>query len=137
MLSDKLKTEIKNAYQALVDSRELSPRWGQRQMIAEVANALGDADALEAIAVVEAGTGTGKTIAYTVAALPIARARDKTLVIATATVALQEQLIYRDLPDILTHSGLSFSVQLAKGRGRYVCLQKLDNHLAGSAAHPH
>lgn len=108
MLSDKLKTEIKNAYQALVDSRELSPRWGQRQMIAEVANALGDADALEAIAVVEAGTGTGKTIAYTVAALPIARARDKTLVIATATVALQEQLIYRDLPDILTHSGLSF-----------------------------
>ena len=100
MLSDKLKTEIKNAYQALIDNRELSPRWGQRQMIAEVANALGDADALEAIAVVEAGTGTGKTIAYTVAALPIARARDKTLVIASATVALQEQLIYRDLPDI-------------------------------------
>lgn len=134
MLSDKLKTEIKNAYQALIDNRELSPRWGQRQMIAEVANALGDADALEAIAVVEAGTGTGKTIAYTVAALPIARARDKTLVIASATVALQEQLIYRDLPDILAHSGLSFSVQLAKGRGRYVCLHKLDNHLAGSAA---
>lgn len=103
-------------------------------MIAEVANALGDPDAPEPIAVVEAGTGTGKTIAYTVAALPVARALNKTLVIATATVALQEQLIHRDLPDILKHSGLNFSVALAKGRGRYVCLQKLDNHLAGASA---
>lgn len=134
MLPDALKTEIRQAYQQLIDNRELSPRWGQRQMIAEVANALGDPDAPEPIAVVEAGTGTGKTIAYTVAALPTARALGKTLVIATATVALQEQLIHRDLPDILKHSGLNFSVALAKGRGRYVCLQKLDNHLAGASA---
>ena len=54
--------------------------------------------------------------------------------ISTATVALQEQLIYRDLPDIRTHSGLKFTVRLAKGRGRYVCLQKLDSHLAGTFA---
>ena len=134
MLPDALKTEIRSAYQQLIDNRGLSPRWGQRQMIAEVANALGDPDAPEPIAVVEAGTGTGKTIAYTVAALPTARALDKTLVIATATVALQEQLIHRDLPDILKHSGLNFSVALAKGRGRYVCVQKLDNHLAGASA---
>ncbi len=136
MLPDALKEEIRAAYQALIDSRELNPRWGQRQMIAEVANALGDPSSPEAIAVVEAGTGTGKTIAYTIAALPIARARGKTLVIATATIALQEQLIQRDLPDILKHSGLDFSVQLAKGRGRYVCLQKLENHMAGSSAPP-
>lgn len=134
MLADALKQDIRDAYQHLVDSRGLTPRWGQRQMIAEIANALGDPDAPEAIAVVEAGTGTGKTIAYTMAALPVARARGKTLVMATATVALQEQLIYRDLPDIQAHSGLKFSVQLAKGRGRYVCLQKLDNHLAGASA---
>ena len=134
MLPDALKAEIRNAYQQLIENRGLSSRWGQRQMIAEVANALGDPDAPEPIAVVEAGTGTGKTIAYTVAALPAARAMDKTLVIATATVALQEQLIHRDLPDILKHSGLNFSVALAKGRGRYVCLQKLDNHLAGASA---
>jgi ATP-dependent DNA helicase DinG len=102
-------------------------------MIAEIANALGDPDAPEPIAVVEAGTGTGKTIAYTLAALPLARAKQKKLVIATATVALQEQLINKDLPDILRHSGLSFSVQLAKGRGRYVCVQKLDQHMAGLA----
>lgn len=132
MLPDTIKERIREAYQTLVEQRELKPRWGQRQMIAEVANALGDPDLPQSIAVVEAGTGTGKTIAYTIAALPVASARDKTLVIATATVALQEQLIYRDLPDILNHSGLDFQVSLAKGRGRYVCLQKIDNHLAGA-----
>jgi len=132
LLDDTLKASIREAYQTLVTKRQLKPRWGQRQMIAEVANALGDPDAPQPIAVVEAGTGTGKTIAYTVAALPVARARHKTLVIATATVALQEQLLYRDLPDILTHSGLDFTVSLAKGRGRYACLQKIDHHLAGA-----
>ena len=132
MLDDTLKASIREAYQTLVTKRQLKPRWGQRQMIAEVANALGDPDAPQPIAVVEAGTGTGKTIAYTVAALPVARARHKTLVIATATGALQEQLLYRDLPDILTHSGLDFTVSPAKGRGRYACLQKIDHHLAGA-----
>ncbi|MGI9322713.1 MAG: ATP-dependent DNA helicase DinG, partial [Pseudomonadales bacterium] len=75
---------------------------------------------------VEAGTGTGKTIAYTLAAIPVARAYKKTIVIATATIALQEQIVYQDLPDILKHSGLEFSFVLAKGRRRYLCLSKLD-----------
>lgn len=133
MLAEDLKQEIRAAYQRLIEQRGLKPRWGQRQMIAAVATSLGDPDQSEAIAVVEAGTGTGKTIAYTIAALPVARERKKTLVIATATVALQEQLIFRDLPDILKHSGMDFSVSLAKGRGRYACLQKIDNQLAGTS----
>ena len=74
-------------------------------MIAEVANAFGDTEASSFLAI-EAGTGTGKTIAYTIAALPVAKARSKTLIIATATVALQEQLIFKDLPEIKRHSGL-------------------------------
>ncbi|MFL2502789.1 MAG: ATP-dependent DNA helicase DinG [Luminiphilus sp.] len=85
---------------------------------------------------VEAGTGTGKTIAYLVAALPIARARAKKLVVASATVALQEQLLFRDLPDVMKHSGLSFDAALAKGRGRYVCLLKLDHQLSDRGADP-
>ncbi|MCP4517746.1 MAG: ATP-dependent DNA helicase DinG, partial [Delftia sp.] len=100
-------------------------RWGQRQMIAEVANALADPEAETPIAVVEAGTGTGKTIAYLVAALPVARARGKKLVVASATVALQEQLLFRDLPDVMQHSGLNFDAALAKGRGRYLCPRNL------------
>jgi ATP-dependent DNA helicase DinG len=104
-------------------------------MIAEVSKVLArdGFDTKPAIGVIEAGTGTGKTIAYTIAAVPIARARDKRLVISTATVALQEQLIYQDLPDIARLSGLEFSVALAKGRRRYVCLAKLDQALNQSS----
>ena len=136
MIDEGLQAEIRAAYQKLTESLDLVPRWGQRQMIAEVANALADPDAETPIAVVEAGTGTGKTIAYLVAALPIARARAKKLVVASATVALQEQLLFRDLPDVMKHSGLSFDAALAKGRGRYVCLLKLDHQLSDRGADP-
>ena len=136
MIDEGLQAEIRAAYQELTDSLNLVPRWGQRQMIAEVANALADPEAETPIAVVEAGTGTGKTIAYLVAALPVARARGKKLVVASATVALQEQLLFRDLPDVMQHSGLNFDAALAKGRGRYVCLLKLDHQLSDQGADP-
>ena len=86
MLSDELKDSIRAAYSAIVDNNQLTPRWGQRQMIAEIANTLGripaagdaaDVEAGPAVCVIEAGTGTGKTIAYSVAAIPIARALGK------------------------------------------------------------
>lgn len=136
MLSDALKDDISKAYKALLKQRSLTPRWGQRLMIADVANALSRIDVEgegSPIAVVEAGTGTGKTIAYTVAAVPIAKAKEKKLVVATATVALQEQFYNKDLPDILEHSDLDFSYALAKGRRRYLCLSKLDQQLAAGA----
>ena len=136
MIDAALQDEIRTAYQQLTDSLNLVPRWGQRQMIAEVANALADAEAETPIAVVEAGTGTGKTIAYLVAALPVARARGKKLVVASATVALQEQLLLRDLPDVSASSGLAFNAVLAKGRGRYICLLKLDHQLSEQGADP-
>ena len=136
MIDEGLQAEIRAAYQELTDSLNLVPRWGQRQMIAEVANALADPEAETPIAVVEAGTGTGKTIAYLVSALPVARARGKKLVLASATVALQEQLLLRDLPDVMWHSGLTFDAVLAKGRGRYVCLLKLDHQLSDQGADP-
>ena len=62
MIDEDLQAEIRTAYQELTDSLSLVPRWGQRQMIAEVANALADPEAETPIAVVEAGTGTGKTL---------------------------------------------------------------------------
>ena len=136
MIEESLQDSIRNAYQQLIDALGLKPRWGQRQMIAEVANALGDPEAQIPIAVVEAGTGTGKTIAYLVATLPVARARGKRVVVASATVALQEQLLLRDLPDLMRHSGFEFQAALAKGRGRYVCLLKLDHQLSGVDSEP-
>lgn len=128
MLTEALRETIQTAYSTLLQSRDLKPRYGQRLMIAEVAKTL--SRPRDRIAVIEAGTGTGKTIAYTLAAVPVARALEKTLVISTATVALQEQIVHKDLPDIQQHSGLSFSYTLAKGRGRYLCLSKLDQLLA-------
>lgn len=137
MLTDALKDTIRDAYTAIIESKSLTPRWGQRQMIAEIANTLGripgpgeTATEGSAVCVIEAGTGTGKTIAYAVSAIPIAQALDKRLIVATATVALQEQFVNKDLPDIRQSSGLEFSYALAKGRRRYVCLSKLDRHLA-------
>jgi len=138
-LSEAEKTDIRDAYAAMIEARALAPRWGQRQMVAEVARAFGRVGATGAdsdesggapIAVIEAGTGTGKTIAYLIPGLVMARSRGKRLVIATATVALQEQLLHKDLPDIRAGSGLDFDYVLAKGRRRYLCLSQLDRLLA-------
>jgi ATP-dependent DNA helicase DinG len=133
LLDEATKQAIRDAYFRLMEEKSLSPRWGQRQMIAEIANTLariGEDDPDHSPhCVIEAGTGTGKTIAYAVAAIPVAQALGKTLTISTATIALQEQLVHKDLPDIRHHSGLQFSFVLAKGRRRYVCLSRLDKLL--------
>ena len=132
------KQAIRDAYGALMDARELRPRWGQRQMIAEVANTLaqvaGDSSGADApaIAVIEAGTGTGKTIAYALPAIILARDLGKRLIVSTATVALQEQLVNKDLPDLQAGTELDFSFVLAKGRRRYLCLSQLDRLIASS-----
>ena len=143
MLSEELKGTIREAYNAIIECKSLTPRWGQRQMIAEIANTLAhiplpgeDSTGPPAVCVIEAGTGTGKTIAYAVAAIPMAQALGKRLIVATATIALQEQFVNKDLPDIRQSSGLDFSFTLAKGRRRYVCLSKLDRVLADGQGEP-
>ncbi len=126
-IPDSVKNEIQTAYSTYLENKGFKARYGQRLMIAEIAKGLFDVDGSDrAISVVEAGTGTGKTIAYLLAALPVARQLGKKLVISTATVALQEQIVSKDLPDLAAHSGLEFSFSLVKGRGRYLCLSKLD-----------
>ncbi|PVZ20092.1 MULTISPECIES: ATP-dependent DNA helicase DinG [unclassified Pseudomonas] len=134
MLSNELKSTIQGAYSRFLEAKQLKPRYGQRLMIAEVAKVLGAIPQDDeghrlgepAVVAVEAGTGTGKTVAYSLAAIPAAKAAGKRLVIATATVALQEQIVHKDLPDIARNAGLGFTYALAKGRGRYLCLSKLD-----------
>ena len=127
LLSDDLKDAIQSAYRAWLGARGFKARRGQREMIAYVAKALtGDAPRM---AVIEAGTGTGKTAAYAIATIPTAKALGKTVIISTATVALQEQVTLNDIPDLKENAGLKFGVSLAKGRGRYLCLKRLDDHL--------
>jgi len=93
-------------------------REGQRQMTSAVATAIRDGGHV----VVQAGTGTGKSLAYLV---PTALA-GKTTIVATATKALQDQLAGKDLPFLsnLIPGGVDFAV--LKGRSNYLCLQRLD-----------
>ncbi len=144
MLDEALKGEIQAAYRRVLEGLELTPRYGQRLMIAEIARTLGGIEVDDAgkrvgnehVCVLEAGTGTGKTLAYLLAALPVAKARGKRLVVATATVALQEQVLHQDLPALKAHSGIDFGYALAKGRGRYVCVARLDQTLEGVEENP-
>ena len=133
VLDDALKERIQSAYRTWLGAREFKPRRGQREMIATIARVLTRGEGERRVAAIEAGTGTGKTAAYCIAAIPIAKALNKRLVIATATVALQEQIVLRDLPDLAQRTGLQFSYALAKGRQRYVCLKRLDDRLRTDA----
>ena len=126
LLDDQLRNTIQQGYRDFLNSRSLKARLGQKQMIAAIANTLGNSDADNRLAVIEAGTGTGKTVAYLIAALPLARYLDKTVVVATGTVALQEQLIHKDLPDLQQACDWDYGVALVKGRGRYACNLRLE-----------
>jgi ATP-dependent DNA helicase DinG len=76
------------------------------------------------ILVIEAGTGTGKSLAYLVPAIHWSRAHGERVVISTNTINLQEQLIRVDLPLLAEHLGVTFRAALVKGRGNYLCLRK-------------
>lgn len=77
--------------------------------------------------VVQAGTGTGKTLAYLVPAILSGRRT----VVSTATKALQDQLSTKDLPFLSEHLDRPFSYAVLKGRSNYLCLQRLDEALDG------
>lgn len=87
-----------------------------------------------AISVVQAGTGVGKSAAYAATVIPLALAHQKRVILSTATVALQEQLMAKDLPALSSALPQPFTFALAKGRGRYVCRLKLDQLSGGDAA---
>ena len=76
-------------------------------------------------ALVESGTGTGKSIAYLVPAILWASNTGNKVVISTNTINLQEQLIHKDLPSLINSLDMEFRYCLVKGRSNYVCLRKL------------
>ena len=123
MLADSTKDAIRAAYARIKEGLPgFRARASQGRMIAEVAKALASAGG---VAVIEAPTGTGKSMAYLVAGHEVARCQKKKLLIATATVALQEQLVQRDIPLYLKLNDMEAKVALAKGRGRYLCPRNL------------
>ena len=122
------KTGIRAALEGLRQSPGFKSRGAQNAMIAIAARALG---ASGGGAVIEAPTGVGKSLGYLAAGVPIALAHKRPLVIATATVSLQEQLVQRDIPRFLADTGLVATVAIAKGRQRYACLRNLAESAGG------
>jgi len=83
----------------------------------------------DAIGVAEAGTGVGKSFAYLLPALEFAAKTDERVVISTATITLQQQLFSKDIPLVKSATGSEVKVVLVKGRGNYLCFQRLESAL--------
>ena len=129
MLTPKLKQQIRSSFDgAKTQLNNFSNRSSQNKMIAEISKTLmGEYPDSNPIICVEAPTGTGKTMAYLVSCLPIAKALKKKLIIASANVALQEQILNKDIVEATKYSSVDFEFALAKGRSRYVCIRNLIN----------
>lgn len=149
MSAQQWASQALQSFDAVVQSTAgFRPREGQRRMAEQVARTFsqaqlgkpeegeggGDEPPRRAIAVVQAGTGVGKSLAYGAPAIALALARGTRVVISTATVALQEQLVHKDLPALAARLEQPFGFALAKGRGRYVCKLKLERLAGGAAA---
>ncbi len=97
------------------------PRDSQVQMLSAVAESFNESQ----IAVIEAGTGTGKSFAYLIPALAWAASNEERVVISTATITLQQQLIEKDIPEVQKILGTNEKAVLVKGRGNYLCPLRL------------
>ncbi len=129
MLTPKLKQQIRSSFDGAKNQlNNYSNRSSQNKMIAEISKTLmGEYPDSNRIICVEAPTGTGKTLAYLVSCLPIAKVLKKKLIIASANVALQEQILNKDIVEATKYSSVDFEFALAKGRSRYVCIRNLIN----------
>ncbi len=119
---DSERASVREVLAAAVDALGGQERPGQIAMAEAVGDALADRRHL----VVQAGTGTGKSLAYLVPAL----LHDERVVVATATLALQHQLVERDIPRLVeavgtAHPEVDTSYAVLKGRSNYACLHRI------------
>lgn len=103
-------------------------RPAQRQMIEEVQASL----ASDRHLIIEAGTGTGKSLGYLIPSLYHGIREDKKMIVSTHTINLQEQLRQRDIPLLQDIVPVSFRASILKGRSRYLCLRKFEQKLQQS-----
>ncbi len=103
----------------------LEYRAGQMQMAEEVYSAFSS----DRISLVEAGTGTGKTLAYLIPSLFHARKAEQPVVISTQTIQLQQQIMEKEIPILRELLPFSFQTAVMKGRKHYICLQKFEHVL--------
>lgn len=116
-----LKT-LKNQGPLSQSIKGFESREEQQKMMLNILSAYNEGE----IALIEAGTGTGKSFAYLIPAILFAAQNKERTVISTHTIALQEQLLLKDIPIILKALNIDLKVVLVKGMGNYVCLRKLE-----------
>jgi len=123
--SSEVASDVLDLLHSVVDGIGGEPREGQDRMACAVSSAISDDRHL----LVQAGTGTGKSIGYLIPAIAHIRQGGGPVVIATATLALQHQLVARDLPAVdaaLLGAGIEpVSWAVLKGRANYLCRQRL------------
>lgn len=126
MADDLTPQRVEELLGTAVESLGGETREGQQHMAAAVANALSNGEH----ALIQAGTGTGKSLGYLVPAVAHAAATGERIVISTATLALQRQIYTKDLPLVLdaleAEIGSRPAVGLFKGRSNYLCVHKMD-----------
>jgi len=143
MVHDDEKVQIREGMDALKRGIDgFRSRRPQLEMVATVAAALGrcrgedePAGDGDHIAVIEAGTGTGKSFGALVPALVMARSRGRRLVVSSSTVALQHQYAEKDAPALQRLLPMGFTFAVAKGRRRYACTAKLFGEAADAGQH--
>ena len=96
-------------------------RASQQEMMKDIINAYNH----NQIALIEAGTGTGKSMAYLLPAILWAAQTHERTVISTNTITLQEQLVQKDIPNLLKALNLNLKAVLVKGMNNYLCLRKM------------
>ena len=101
------------------------PRQAQEAMMQAVYAAMRDGAHL----LVEAGTGTGKSLAYLLPGIIWAKQNDQPLVVSTNTIQLQEQLLHKEISVLQQAMPFSFTAATLKGRGNYLCLRKFEQAL--------
>lgn len=130
MVPKNVKSQMQTTLNALREQSAFGRRQGQMTMFAEVAKTIyghyQQGDQAHRALVVEGQTGAGKTLGYLLPAICSAIALKKHVVVATANVALQQQIINHDLPR-LRKAGLQFEHAFVAGRGRYFCRRDADD----------
>ncbi len=114
---------VRGRLQQIVPAYE--EREGQTMMFAEVLEALDQDSHL----LIEAGTGTGKSLGYLIPSLYYGLKESKKIVVTTHTIQLQEQLRQRDLPLLQEALPVPFRASVFKGRANYICLRKFENRV--------
>jgi ATP-dependent DNA helicase DinG len=120
--AERLRTLLSSGSRIAKLLPQFEEREGQLSMVHTVVESFNT----DTTALIEAGTGIGKSLAYLVPAIQWSLVNRERVVISTNTINLQEQLLHKDIPDLHDSFEQGFSYVLMKGRGNYVCINRVE-----------